>query len=290
MAYTLSQIRQVVADLYLDKTDTKALRVADRIINSAMRLGAQVLDWEFFNKTGRINTVAQQSSGTVAVAAAGSTVTLTSATWPTGLVGMRIRIDSADADHEFGTRTGANTGTFVSGHQWNDDAVTTGTYILYKDRHSLAGDCRRFGQLVTEALDWDPLYMSYDGWLTYKAQNPRMSGDPGVVAHDNSYIYTWPPPETAEAIDYSYERWPASAATAGDSIDWPDQRIDVLYGLCGIQLDIHRGKISYDEGLLRARRMAWTLGNDDSKQKGPDIAKPMGDVPASFNNMEFSGS
>jgi hypothetical protein len=273
--------------MYLDKSDTKALRIADRVINSAMRLGAQVYDWEFFNKTGRINTTNEQTSGTVAVANGGSVVTLTGGTWPAGLVGMRIRIEDSSSDYEFGTRNGTATGTFVSGHQWNGTSVTTGTYVLYKDKISLAGDCRNFRDLLCEGTNWRPVYVSYQEYLTYKRENPTLTGDPNVYAHDNSYLYFWPYPDSAGIIDYSYERWPASAATAGASIDWPDQRIDVLYGLIGLQLDIVRGKMTYDEGIQRARNMAWKMASDDPKYKGPDCIQPMGDLPVRYWRKEI---
>lgn len=278
MAYTLAQLRTFVSDLYLDKNDIKALRVADRLINSALRLGASAYNWEWFNKTGRINTVAQQSSGTVAITNGLSVATLTGGTWPSGLVGMRIRINDSDADFEFGTRNGNTTGTFISDHQWNDTTVVAGTYLLYKDRCSLAGDCRKFGGINVEDTEWDPYYGSYEGWLAYKRQNPRQDGDPEYVAHDNSYLYFWPPPDAAEGIDYRYERWPASAAAASDSIDWPAQRIDVLYGLIGLQLEVHRGKMTYDEALSRAKNMAWRMAGDDPKYDGPDAVQPF-DVP-----------
>lgn len=289
MSYTLAQLRTFMSDTYLDKSDTKALRVADRIINSAMRLGAQVYDWEWFNKTGRINTTNDQSSGTVAIAAAGSVVTLTGGTWPAGLVGMKIRINGSTSEFEFGTRNGGATGTFISGHQWNAAAVTTGTYVLYKDRISLPSDCRGFREMLFEGTTWRPIYVSYQDFLAFKRDNPTMTGCPQVYAHDDSYIYTWPYPNSAAAADCSYERWPASAATAAASIDWPDQRIDVLYGLCGLQLDIHRGKMSFDEGIQRARNMAWKMASDDPKWKGPDCIAPMDGVLPTRRLMDYAG-
>lgn len=275
MSYTLAQLRTMVADTYLDKSDAKALRVADRIINSAMRLGATAYDWEWFQKTGRVNTVAQQSSGTVAISNGGTQVVLTGGTWPTTVVGRHIRINDSDADFEIGTRDSATSATFVSGHQWNDTAVTTGTYVLYKDRVSLPGDCRKFGGINVEDTEWDPVYGDFQGWLRYKRVNPLQSGDPDYVAHDNSYLYFWPPPDSAEAIDCAYDRWPASASTAADTIDWPDQRIDVLYGLIGLQLEVHRGKMTYDEAMSRAKNMAWRMAGDDPKYKGPESISPM---------------
>lgn len=289
---TLDDLRQFGRDEYFDKADVKAQRVMDRVINGAFRLLAQCYDWEHFNSKARINTVAQQSSGTVAVSQGASTVTLTGATWPTALTDYYIRIDDSDIDHAFSARVGTTTGTMATGEVWNDAAVTTGTYVLFKERYSLPSNCRKFGHMTVQDMEWAPMYLSRQEYLAYKLNNIRFTGDPTAITHDSSYIYLWPPPDEAVAIDFAYQRWPTTMSTSTDTMDWLDERIEVVYGLIGIQLQIHDKKLDWHNGMLAARNFCREFADQEPKRNAPDAVMPfcIGGGFSPRHRLEWNGT
>jgi len=289
---TLDDLRTVARDSsFFDKVDTKSTRVIDRAVNTALRLVAQSFNWEFYNTIGRINTVEQQSSGTVAIANGGSTVTLTGATWPTDLTDYSIRINSEDVDHGFSVRDGATTGTLISGQIWNGDTQTTASYVLYRSRYDLAGDCRKFGEFQPQNLDWDLTYISKEAFEAQKNVNISFTGDPVWVSHDNTYAYFWPPTDAAKAVLYNYDRWPASASTGGDSIDWDTTRMDMLYAAMDIAIKIHQDKLSWANGLNEVRNVAHLMSGDEPKRSARNYVRSMyggGDFPR--HRLEWGGN
>lgn len=271
---TLAELRLFAEDIFFDSSDVKSRRLTDRSINGGMRLLAQSYEWPHYNTIGRINTVPQQSSGTVAITQAASTAVLTSATWPTDLTDYYIRIDSDYTDYYFSARVGDNTGTFATGQVYNGDTATADTYILYKERYSLPSDCRQFGRLSSEYLDWGLNYKSREDYLTIKLRDIKNSGDPQIVSHDDSYAYFWPPPDERKAVSFTYQRWPATMTASTDVADWPDSQIDILYGVIGIQMQMNDHKLSWQEGLVQAKQFCWHFADQAQLRNAPEVVQP----------------
>ncbi len=290
---TLSDLRTIARDSFFhDKTDSKSTRVIDRTVNSALRLLAESHDWEYYNTEGRINTVPQQSSGTVAVTQAASTVTLTGATWPSGLTDYYIRINSSDVDYSFSSRDGDTTATFSTGQVWLDTTQTTATYSLYQSRYDLPTDCRKFGQFNVQDFDWSPTYVSKEVFLQEKTRDISFNGDPVWISHDNTYAYLWPPPAERKALPFNYQRWPASVSTGTDTIDWDSNRLDLLYGAMGLMIDVHQRKMTYPQAIGAVRQTAYLMSSDEPKRSARTCVRSMYSDPSftPFNRLDYEGS
>lgn len=135
MALTFAQARTMIQARVADSSDNATIGY---YLNQAQREVARARRWPELMVTGTFfTTVAAYSTGTVAVANAGTTWTLTGGTYPTDVAtgSYRIALSLTDPWYTITTRTD---GTHVETATYQEDTETASAFVAYKSHYSLA--------------------------------------------------------------------------------------------------------------------------------------------------------
>jgi hypothetical protein len=243
MAVLFSELQTYARRRYLDKVDAQSTTVIKQAINDAIRMLAEK-DHPYFTEQGYINVKAPQTTGTVAVAQNGTQVTLSGATWPADVVGQFLKLaDDSIVHFEVGVRDSDTEVTFANSAQWVYDAVSAGSYVLYRDRYPWPSNFRSVGKVfdkfALEDVDWidDP-----DEWYHIKIENYNVDGQPRWACIADSGLLLWPYQTVPQSVPYMYKRWPTEMASDSDEMDYPENEILAVYRAIDYQVAIARGK------------------------------------------------
>jgi hypothetical protein len=153
-----------------------------------------LLPEDLLRKTGSIATIADYSTGTITVAAAGSTVTGASTVWTSANSNNGL-LKSDDEDTVYRvTYSAATTLTLSDPSAWIDDAVSAGNYRLIFDRFALASDFDR----IVEDDEQEPEAVYYYTGGNRAYLNPK---DNGEYERDFSYTYGTPGDYTVKYVN-----------------------------------------------------------------------------------------
>ena len=195
-------------------------RLARRAVQAAYRDVAAARAWSYYQVRGRIATVAQQTTGTVAYDHTGGAherlLTLTSATWPDWAGYGTVVIANVAYDVE--ERKSSTTLTLAEATNPGADVASGTSYTLYRDNYALPADFAEIGEVVLTDNDWPVSYVTPQEWL----QLQRVRQGPGTPRHftiqgEASYqgalaIRFFPPPDTARQVDFLYKKRPRDLA------------------------------------------------------------------------------
>ena len=135
-------------------TDLTTDETAD--VNDAIKKGysdfLSAYDWNFLKKFSTISTTAPYDTGTIAVTNGGTTVTLTTGTWPVWAAQGTIYYDGDE--YQVSSRTSDTEIELVAA--WAETTITAGSYELRRIAYDLPDD---FGQPLS--------------WFTYNSQHNR---------------------------------------------------------------------------------------------------------------------
>lgn len=174
-----------------------------------------LLPEDLLRKQGNITTIADYSTGTITVAAAGATITGEDTAW-TSAISNNAMFQAGGEDGAYRvTYTAATTLTLLDPTAWTDDAVTDGTYKLMFDRYALASD---FGHMVEDDVE-DPEAVYWNSNASRQFLTPKDNGEydrdfqliEGTPAHytvkwvtEDPYLYIWPCDTLARSMFYFY--------------------------------------------------------------------------------------
>ena len=134
-------VERIQSELVRDKAKNASMEKKYKgVVNDVCHELQLILPEDVLRKTGNISTIADYSTGTVTVAAAGSTITGASTAWTSD--NSNDSLFKAD-DEEVAYRVTYTAGTTLTLSQpstWVDDAVSAGSYKLMFDRFALASD------------------------------------------------------------------------------------------------------------------------------------------------------
>lgn len=136
---TFAQARTIVQAAIADSSNSTFV---DQCIDQAQREVARARRWPELMVRAFVNTVAAYQTGTIAVANAGTTWTLTGGTFPTDVAtgGYRIALSVNDPWCTIVTRTD---GTHVETAAYQGTTQTASAYVAYKSHYSLASTVDR---------------------------------------------------------------------------------------------------------------------------------------------------
>ncbi len=236
-------LKTYAQDNYHDSTDTKALREIARFVNDAFRRICRSHDWSFYLKTGRVNTAVKYDTGTVAINTNATALTLSGGTWPLDAVGNHIVVDAnSNVQFEVKTRDSGTQVTFKVGQKWLDSNVSGGTYKLYYYVYDLPSNFRKMYDHESE--DQFLWYMVPTDFEFYQLTNNDDTGTPTFYTIvGNRKMKVWPYPDEAKVIDFLYYRWPAALTTDGDTMDWVEDWVDLVYRAIDYEIGVRTGKL-----------------------------------------------
>jgi hypothetical protein len=193
-------------------------------------------DLSFMIGEGRIQTEANYRTGTVAVTAAGTTVTLSGGTWDNTWTNRRVRISGRTEFYEIASIAYPNL-TLASA--WQGNTASGLSYEMYRDIYTLPSDC----DYAKELLLWDATngreipFVDYPVFREYKRDQLASTGEPemvtrlGVSAAGLVQIEFGPlAPSSARTFLIDYYRKPTKPTAYNQTLSpaWPEQFIDVI--------------------------------------------------------------
>ena len=227
MALLYYDLLRHASDYLLGFQATILARQLPGVVKSALDAIAVSLPWPELTDLLRIGQTAPQTTGTIAIASDGITVTLTGATWPTWAPGaVLVAADRASlVQHR-------NSTTVILLHPDFGHTVTLAagaTYSLYRPAYALPADVRR---IQYPHRDGSQLHVvSFPQWLTFLTTNQTSSGASTHVAvgrdpirstgGDGVAAWFWPLPSAADEVEIGIERWighPTVAYTGGTDL------------------------------------------------------------------------
>jgi len=174
-----------------------------------------MLNEDLLRKESYISTTADYSTGTITVAAAGSSITGSSTAWTSANSDdALLKADGEDHWYRVAYSSGTEL-TLSSPSAWVDDAVSAGNYRLIHDRYALASD---FSHMCIDDIEEpEAVYRMSGGsraFLTpmdpgqWDKQFHFNYGTPGEYCikwvTGSPYMYLNPAPTDAEAVFYNY--------------------------------------------------------------------------------------
>lgn len=204
-------------------------------VNSAIAWIATAKFWERYKTHGEISLQGSYTTGTIAIAASSTTVTLTTGTWPSWAASGKLLISGKL--YRIASRT--SNSVVVLTTAWATDALTASTYTLIRDEYLLPTDCLKFGRFYP-GMGWgsggDPAAMEQvleaQHSFTYGQKYPAMWCVHGSGNSDKLMLY--PFPNVSNQLPFWYYRKPAILVAGGDTAD-----VDVL------QLELIHRSIDY---------------------------------------------
>ena len=217
--------------------------VLDSLINERYRRALRKLDWRRLRVQAVLQTVAEYTTGTVAVTEGSTALTGTDTVWTAAMSGRAIRIGSDDEYYQF-TRTADTTGTLDRAYEGEDDTEATyqiwqSIYVMPTDMAQLhtmrvLGDTMDLDQVSQEDLDeQDSTRSTYGSPSRYALHMDDTSTPPRVQ------VELHPGPDEVLAIPFWYTQDPqlfGSSATGDFLAPWLNP--DEIY--LGVEADVRR--------------------------------------------------
>jgi len=228
-----------------NRADANSVIIQKEVVNRAIRRIAE-RNHPHFRKQGYINLIAPYSTGTVAVAEGGTTVSGTSARWSSAMTGRYMKIEDEPVAFKLTTYTSNVAGprfTFDGGAKWLNDTETAAEYVIYADTYDLPSDFRTMGKFVEKTMLTDVDWLdSEDEWYLNKMRNYSMTGPPRWACLENSKLRMWPYETDISVISFIYYYWPTDMVNDADVMDFPDAQIDLVRSAIRAEVAIERGK------------------------------------------------
>jgi hypothetical protein len=199
-------------------------------VNDAFRFIAEN-DHPYYVKEGWINLVEPYSSGTCNVAEGGTTVSgCAPASWASAMEGRMISIEDSRVHYKLSSFDGTDEFTFDGGAKWVDDAVASGSYVIYQDIYDFPADFRTVDRDVIEmnlltGLEW---VASPGEWFALKAANYSLAGRPRWACIAGNKLYLWPYDTDISVLPFMYYYYPAELSSDSTPMDFPDHGLTLV--------------------------------------------------------------
>lgn len=198
--------------------------------------------------------VAPYSTGTVAIAQAGTALTGTGTTWTAAMTGRKIAVNGIGRPWYRFTRTGNTTGTIPTGG-YAEATETAATYSIFDDELDLP--------TTAETIRGVWLYSSiYDGRLTQMTQAQM---DDLLVTSRNGTVYAWAPTLSTTAGTRRIRVLPIPNAIGRVRVEYVSAWTDVASDSNTSQLGANRER-------------AWILATALEAQRGADVKQVTSDA------------
>ncbi len=211
-------LSDVMSHLYdwcnVTSSDAVTSRKIKRAVASAYREFFESRTWAYLMDRGRISTVANYTTGTIAYTNSTRAVTLTSGTWPSwaglgriimGNPALEFPVVSRDSDSQITLDVNSNPGA---------DVAAGTSYNLWQDEYPLPVNCQSVGALKDSYRNVVLDYIEPNNWVKDRPYS-AVAGVPRVftITGERSYlgalgIRIMPPPNAVYNFDFMYKRMP----------------------------------------------------------------------------------
>ena len=197
--------------------DAKLLRNIKRAILTAYRDITNARLWSYYNQRGRVTTVADYDTGTIAYTHSTRAVTLTTGTWPSWAARGVLLID--DVEYQVYSRDSSSQITLSVNSNPGENVASGTSYSIYQDTYTLPVDFTEAGEFKdienSRVLDM----VTPDEWLGLH-NNGTTPSQPyaATIVQDPDYqgvmaLRIFPPSDAVYRYDYMYRRMPRQLLT-----------------------------------------------------------------------------
>lgn len=167
------------------------------------------LNWSRLLSVGRLVTTAPYETGTAAVTAGSSAVTLSGGTWTAAMTGLGFRVAGRSEFYEF-TRVSATTGTLDRAYEGSTAAAAA--YSIFQHIYPMPADCRLLQDDAFSSSPYGPMTRFSHGQMNQSDPSRLLTGTPrswAIYMDDNSVppriqVELNPIPDAALAIPFTY--------------------------------------------------------------------------------------
>lgn len=220
-------------------TGTQSDTVLLQAVNNAVAWVATARFWERYKTHGELSLQEPYATGTIAIANASTTVTLTTGTWPSWAASGKLLISGKL--YRIASRSSNNVVLLTTA--WADDALTASTYTLIRDEYPLPADCLKFGRFYPGQAWGDggsPASLEYvlqaQNDFTYSQKYPSMYAVHGSGNSDKLILY--PHPNDSQQLPFWYYRKPATLTTGTDTVDADALHLELIHRSIDYQIAI----------------------------------------------------
>ncbi len=201
---------------------TEADLIAQQSVDDALESISLARKWPYYHgdtagMPARINLQTAYATGTIAVANASATVTLTGGTFPTWAASGEVKIDGVWCPVL--TRDSGTQVTLRS--SWSGTTQTAATYTIAEFSYSLPSDLQRLDVILDDKnRPWRSRPVSLATLQTQKSALVYGQSTPSLHAVGKDKLWVWPYPSAATLLNLMYYRRPAKLVSGSDTADW----------------------------------------------------------------------
>lgn len=235
---TFGVLKQFALDQLDDRSDTKGIRRAERIVNQAVRHVAGERNWAYHLRRFRVTLKPRlrYASG-VSMSAMSHTVRKVTGSWPSDIAGYTLYF-SGDTDlMRIRSRVNSTQLTTFSNEILVASAnLSAATGIFVKNRYQLDVNFKAVAEDIHEKDYMGPAGLFTRGEYTslLQTQTPSEGNPVGYALELNPYtarweIVVWQWPASLGSMDLWTYNWPGSLENDSDVVDWDQNHSEVIY-------------------------------------------------------------
>lgn len=216
--WTFKDALDHLLDSYTSDLSERNKRLARRAIFETCREIANFRNWTYYNKRGKLTTVASQTTGTITYVNSTRIVTLVGATFPTDAAYYELLID--DVRYEIESYTDTTHVVLSSTVNPGADISAASEYTLYRDTYPLPDDFMAMGSLVDATSGGRRLTCASVNDVVTANRRIGSTGEPMMFAvtrvaenQGGLGLLFSASPNSARTYDFSYQARPRALGT-----------------------------------------------------------------------------
>ncbi len=283
--FLASNLWAYAARMMRDRNGPKADQEKREAVDDALEMISLEKKWPKFHTLGEVKLNAAYATGTIAITAASTTVSLTSGTWPTWAASASLYVNGQS--YRVSTRDSNSQLTLATA--WGQASVTAGTYTLAQHAYALPSDLQRLDQVLFDrSWVWgdQALSMAFLQVLRAGIQMGQTRANGWAIADDQ--IWFWPWPTEAITVNLLYFRRPAKLVTGSDTADWDSMHEVLLRRAIDYQVSLRGDCVAGNPEQTKAAYVA-ALDSAFSADKTPVSRANVYDPARPFRGSTIAG-
>lgn len=183
MSFTRVKIAEIVENI----SNVKSQRtLVNQSIQIALERVFEYFDWPYYiQDKGIIETVANYTTGTIAITSGTKAVVGTDTVWTSAMEGRKIRVNDNNPFYRIKTVTDAT--NIILEENYQGDDVTVATYNIYKDEYRLKPDVDKY-KLLRQAENNVSIFSLHPSRFDERFPMPQNYADPNYEVMEGTLL------------------------------------------------------------------------------------------------------
>lgn len=243
MAQTFAQLKTYCRDHAYSDDTARGDRNLEHLINNAIREVVTSFDWPHLTKRLSFRTRGPFSLNTASVTHGTTTVTGAGTNWLSdNLVGGLLWFTGEETFYEIAS-VETNTSLTIETAYTNPDGsnLSLVEYEVLFPRYAWPSDFMSMKRPEEGSFFQGLDRIFVDRWLSLTLNN-KSASTPSQYAVDGDYFYLYPAPVDQRVVYAMYYYMPTALSADTDTIDWPDNLLNVIHRALDKHMAIDRGQ------------------------------------------------